>query len=116
VGIEIPSVALSNPKTPPEMKTVDKTILAPAAAQENEEAESKPKQSEIDLVMKSLVQAAGIFNKRLRYSINEELGLVVVKVIDADTDKVIKELPEEEMQRLMVRLKQAIGLLVDETI
>ena len=56
------------------------------------------------------------FNRRLKFSINKELGQVVVKVIDKETDKVIKELPPEEIQRLHVRIREAIGLLIDEEI
>jgi flagellar protein FlaG len=56
------------------------------------------------------------FNRRLKFSINRELDLVVVKVIDKETDKVIKELPPEEIQRLHVRIREAIGLLIDEEI
>ena len=56
------------------------------------------------------------FNKRLKFSVNEELDQVVVKVIDAQTDKVIKEIPPEVLQRLHVRIREAIGLLIDESI
>ncbi len=56
------------------------------------------------------------FNKRLKFSVNEELNQVVVKVIDAKTDKVIKEIPPEVLQRLHVRIREAIGLLIDEFI
>jgi len=41
---------------------------------------------------------------------------VIVKVIDKETDKVIKELPPEELQRLHRKLKEAIGLLFDEMV
>jgi flagellar protein FlaG len=57
-----------------------------------------------------------IFNKRLKFAVNEELDQVVVKVIDAQTDKVIKEIPPETLQRLHVRIREAIGLLIDESI
>ncbi|MBN1686942.1 MAG: flagellar protein FlaG, partial [Spirochaetales bacterium] len=50
------------------------------------------------------------------FSINEELDQVVVKVIDSKTDKVIKEIPPEVLQRLYVRIREAIGLLIDEMI
>jgi flagellar protein FlaG len=56
------------------------------------------------------------FNKRLKFSVNEELNQVIVKVIDAQTDKVIKEIPPEVLQRLHVRIREAIGLLIDEFI
>jgi flagellar protein FlaG len=41
---------------------------------------------------------------------------VIVKVIDKETDKVIKELPPEELQRLHRNIKEAIGLLYDELV
>ena len=51
-----------------------------------------------------------------RSMINQELDRVVVKVIDRETDKVIKEIPPEVLQRLHVRIREAIGLLIDESI
>jgi flagellar protein FlaG len=56
------------------------------------------------------------FNKRLSFSFNDDLGQMIVKVIDQNTDKVIKELPPAELQRVHVRIREAIGLLLDETI
>ena len=56
-----------------------------------------------------LEQTFRLFNKRLAFSVNEEIGRVVVKVIDAQTDKVIKEIPPAEIQRLIARIKETIG-------
>jgi flagellar protein FlaG len=114
MSMNIPGVTLAGSKAPPEVKAPEKT--AAVQAQDRKAEEPIPSKGDIDVALKSLAQAASIFNKRLSYSINDELGLVVVKVIDAETDKVIKELPAREIQRLMARLKEAIGLLVDETI
>jgi flagellar protein FlaG len=63
-----------------------------------------------------LESISGFFNRRLKFTINTELDQVVVKVIDANTDKVIKVLPPEELQRLHLRIREAIGLLFDEKI
>ncbi len=117
MSIEIPGIALSGSKAPPDLKVAEKTAAAsPVIPQDRKTEEPIPSKSDIDVALKSLAQAASIFNKRLSYSINEELGLVVVKIIDSNTDKVIRELPAREIQRLMARLKEAIGLLDDETI
>ena len=72
--------------------------------------------AEIDLVLKEIESVATAMNHRLKFSVNRELNEVVVKVIDRATDKVIKELPPEEIQRLHVRIREAIGLLIDEEI
>jgi len=61
------------------------------------------------------VQRIGLaFNRRLQFVVDHNSNQVIVKVIDKETDKVIKELPPEELQRLHRNLKEAIGLLFDE--
>ena len=62
-----------------------------------------------------LRQVSQAFNKRLSFNYNEELQLMVVKVIDGNTDRVIKELPPSELQRVHMRIREAIGLLLDES-
>jgi len=73
-------------------------------------------QEKMAAVMDTLIQTAHIFNHRLKYRINEEIGRVVVQVIDAETDKVIKEIPPLQIQHLITRIKETLGLLVDEKV
>lgn len=63
--------------------------------------------------LRDVVQA---FNKRLSFSWNDELDQMIVKVIDPETDTVIKELPPSELQRVHLRIREAIGLLLDESV
>jgi flagellar protein FlaG len=56
------------------------------------------------------------FNKRLKFVVDHESQEVIVKVIDSQTDKVIKVLPPEELQRLHDRIKETIGFLFDERV
>jgi flagellar protein FlaG len=56
------------------------------------------------------------FSRKLRFVVDYKTKEVIVKVIDPSSDKVIKELPPEEMQRLHQRIKEAIGLLFDQTV
>ena len=39
-----------------------------------------------------------------------------IKVMDPDTDKVIKEIPPVALQKLQIRIKEALGLLFDEKV
>ncbi|HKK48101.1 MAG TPA: flagellar protein FlaG [Alkalispirochaeta sp.] len=70
---------------------------------------------EIQRYTSELQQVSQAMNKRLSFSYNEDLQLMVVKVIDRNTDKVIKELPPTELQRVHMRIREAIGLLLDES-
>jgi len=57
-----------------------------------------------------------VFNRKLQFVVDQDSRQVIVKVIDKETDKVIKVLPPEELQRLYRNLKEAIGLLFDELV
>jgi flagellar protein FlaG len=56
------------------------------------------------------------FNKKLQFVVDHQSHEVTVKVIDVETDKVIKVLPPEELQRLHDRIKETIGFLFDERV
>jgi flagellar protein FlaG len=57
-----------------------------------------------------------VFDKKLQFVVDHGSNEVTVKVIDRETDKVIKELPPEELQRLHNDLKETIGFLFDERV
>ena len=71
---------------------------------------------ELEPVLRELEQTSSFLHRRLKYSINSDLNRAIIKVVDADTDKVIKELPPEELQRISMRIREAVGLLIDEEI
>jgi flagellar protein FlaG len=56
------------------------------------------------------------FNKKLKFVVDHQSHEVTVKVIDSETDKVIKVLPPEELQRLHSKIKETIGFLFDERV
>ena len=57
-----------------------------------------------------------VMGTKLQFSVNQELGSVVINVVDPSTNTVIKEIPSEDVQKLKVRMKKAIGMLFDELI
>ncbi|GHT97380.1 hypothetical protein FACS1894142_1800 [Spirochaetia bacterium] len=63
-----------------------------------------------------LEQISLAFNKKLKFVVDHQSHEVIVKVIDAKTDKVIKILPPEELQRLHRKIKETIGFLFDERV
>ena len=57
-----------------------------------------------------------VSGRKVQFSVNKELNQVVVTVVDSKTDKVIKQIPSEDIQKLKVRIRKAIGVLFDEMI
>jgi flagellar protein FlaG len=69
----------------------------------------------LEAALRDIKRVSEAFNRRLSFSVNEKLGQVVVKVIDNDTDKVVREIPPSELQRVYERIREAIGLLFDQS-
>lgn len=72
------------------------------------EATQRESLRELNRAVQELQNVSRILNRRLRFSINRQLDQVVVKVIDTRTDKVVKELPPEEVQNMRIRIREAI--------
>lgn len=57
-----------------------------------------------------------VSGRKVQFSVNKELNQVVVTIVDSATDKVVKQIPSEDIQKLKVRIRKAIGVLFDEMI
>ena len=57
-----------------------------------------------------------VMGGKLRFNVNNELGSIVVKVVDPKTDQVLKEIPSVDIQKLKIQIRKAIGLLFDELV
>jgi flagellar protein FlaG len=85
-----------------------------AARSSNVQPEKKVKPQVIQSTTADLQRLGNALNKKLQFVVDHSSNEVIVKVIDKETDKVIKVIPPEELQRLHRSLKEAIGLLFNE--
>lgn len=83
----------------------------------------KSQQSENSLTPQRIIKAIEEANKnlepigrKLEYSIHERTNRILVKVIDTQTEEVIKEIPDEKLMDMMADFCEASGILVDEKI
>lgn len=80
------------------------------------EAAKRYRQVNLNDALEMLRRAAEIFNKRLRFSVHDITGRVVVKVIDGNTDTVIRQLPPEEVLRFLEEVHKMIGIFIDHEV
>ncbi len=79
-----------------------------------EQASREDVEREVQQALAELKDINLTFNHKLKYTIDRDENELIVKVIDPDTDEIIKELPPLAMQKFHSRLQEFIGLLVDE--
>jgi len=77
---------------------------------------SKTQAPEIKQSIAELEHISHAFNSRLKFEIDQDSKEIIIKVIDNNTDKVIKVLPPEELQRLHHSIKETIGILFDRKV
>ena len=83
---------------------------------EIEMAEKQHEKIDAEKYLRDIINITEVFNRKLNFSIDKDLNQVIVKVVDAETDKVIKELPPDQLKRLYAKMKEAMGLLIDTTV
>lgn len=81
-----------------------------AAQKKIEELSSKDLQDAV----KSMNDFVGTINNSLKFSVDDETGKTIVKVMDIETKEVIKQIPSEEMIAIAKAVDQLKGLLVQQ--
>ena len=74
----------------------------------------KVAQSTIDNTISATNSKIKMSNTQLQYSIDEETQRISIKIIDKDTDKVIREVPPDETLEAIKKIWEIAGIIVDE--
>ena len=53
-------------------------------------------------------------NRRFEFTIHEKTKEIMIKVIDSDTNDVVREIPPEKILDMVARMWEMLGLIVDE--
>jgi len=103
----LPNTNLDNKHSAPPMKPKRVVKVEP---EENEVKKKVPDRKQIELALKNFKST------RFSYVLTDEVNRFIVKIIDKETDKVIKQVPSEELQKLHDNLQEALGILFDQEI
>jgi flagellar protein FlaG len=60
-----------------------------------------------------IADQSDILDKRVKLSFNKEINRVIIRIVDKQSNRIIKEIPFKEIQNLAIHLRQAIGILYD---
>ena len=95
--------------------SIDKSVSVVENAREKGEAGNQKEQADNEQIRKAVEK----LNKNMAHSeavfgIHEETNRVTIKIVDKDTDEVIKEFPPEKTLDMIAKVWEIAGLLVDE--
>ncbi|UCD35225.1 MAG: flagellar protein FlaG [Nitrospiraceae bacterium] len=94
------------------------TIASQAEKKRGKDAGSEVFRSEgrtdIDEAVEKIISTARFLNREIHLEIDRELDIMIVKVIDGETEKVIRQIPPEELVELSKNARDLKGLLIDK--
>ena len=118
--VETPKLDQSNQSQKPQEVTEQQNQAAiKISLQDGEEKEYFPQDDsdfhiEPGTMTEELNELMSRINCNLEFSYNKEAGMMSVKMINKETQEVIKELPPEEMLENIVKAKDWLGAFIDE--
>jgi uncharacterized FlaG/YvyC family protein len=68
----------------------------------------------LEKIVDKLSQQFRSSNTSLNFSIDEATKSLVVKVIDSESEKVIRQIPPEEVLAIRARIQELLGALIDK--
>lgn len=82
---------------------------------EEQQTETSMNRDELQQVAEKLQDFVGSLNTSLQFSVDEESGRDVIKVMDKDSGELVRQFPSEEVLDVIKSLSNATGMLFDET-
>ncbi|OAQ20467.1 flagellar protein FlaG protein [Thermosulfurimonas dismutans] len=71
---------------------------------------------ELKKLIEELKKKFDLFSKYLKIEIDDELDIPVVKIVDKETNQVIRQIPPEYLLKIMKNIDQMLGVLVNKKV
>jgi len=96
---------------PAELKPLGSTGAAPGVAGA---AKAQPTLEQVTQALEQVQQVVRPLAQSLQFSIDKDTHGTVVKIVDTETNKVIRQIPSEEMLQIAKALDKFTGLLMKQ--
>lgn len=107
-----PSAVAGTPTRPQAEAAAKPAATGRVGAEAQAEAEKKPTHEELGNAVADLNKVAQAASQGVRFSIDEDTGRTVVKVVDTQTDKVLRQIPSVEALKLWRSMEQMQGAML----
>ena len=77
-------------------------------------ADEKTSKEAVEKALSKINEMSTSQKRRLNFSYDERIEKIVVKVMEGNTEKVIRQIPSEELIRQSLTMDEVIGLLLNQ--
>ena len=119
-SLEYVDVKLNQQQVQPQTQPADGTLkkLQGEVEQQVQDVQEKRdiKPEELQKLIEEVKRKFDMLSKYLKIDIDRELEIPVVKIMERDTNRVIRQIPPDYLLELMKRIDQLLGLLVEREV
>ena len=107
------TIKTQNPTANTTRVSVSDVQPKPTEAEQKAEPEVEVSRDVLDAVQHDIRMMRDV---GLHFSVHETTGRTVVRVVDKETEKLIREIPPEEFLNLAAKLEEMIGIIFDKKV
>ncbi len=82
---------------------------------EDSAKEVEPDRQSLDQVVGDINQQVQSFNRKLEFSIDDDAEMILIKVIDPETDEVIRQIPAKELVELHKHMEEMGSVIFNDS-
>ena len=75
-------------------------------------AKPAPREADVQQAVRNLTDYAQTLRRDLRFNVDKDSGRTVIKVVDSETGKVIRQIPPDEVLSIAKHLAESSGMLL----
>ena len=83
---------------------------------EAQKSNQKPSNDAVEKAVERANELARSLSRKLSFSYDDRVNKVIVRVMEGEGEKLVRQIPTEEMIRLSVRMDEIMGMLIDQDV
>ena len=89
-------------------------------AKTEEKATTSPRENvpkdEVNQAINEIKQQMSDIGRKINFSVDEDLNIVIIKVVNKDTEEIVRQLPSEEVVEIARNIQENKGLIFQEKV
>ena len=80
----------------------------------NQNGNEKPSREAVEKMLVKVNELAKSLSRKLSFSYDDRIDKIIVKVMEGDGKKIVRQIPPEEMIRLSLKMDEIMGMLINQ--
>ena len=76
----------------------------------------KPSREVVEKALVNVNELAKSLSRKLSFTYDDRIDKIIVKVMEGDGEKVVRQIPPEEMIRLSLKMDEIMGMLINQNV